>query len=227
MRARSGGRGVLAPIAILADHAHAGDSPRHPRPFEAGTAQGSDRRGEHRGLLAFSTRGPEKRQQARTPRVRAPTSQPSSMKHLSPEVLTADRHLSSMERLRLILEVCTLRLLVARMLRSGSDVRAAIGVLRRRVAEPQRMAADGAVAPLIDRLAWSSRTVLDRLPGDHPCLAQSLVLMCLLARRGVASRVVIGVRKDLPDGPLTAHAWVTVEGRAVSPPGDNEQLADL
>ncbi len=149
------------------------------------------------------------------------------MKYLSPEVLTADRRLSLMEKLRLVLEICALRLLVERMLRRRSDARATIEELRHRVAAPEPIDVDGAVGLLIDRLAWSSRTVLDGLPGTHPCLARSLVLTALLARRGVASRVVIGVSEDLPSGLLSAHAWVTVDGRPVSPPGANARLADL
>lgn len=149
------------------------------------------------------------------------------MKHLSDHVLAADRPLTAPERLRLILEVCALRLTVARILRGEPDPRAAVGALRRRVARPER---DQAAAPpdrLIARLAWGSRTVLERLPGDHRCLAQSLVLTGLLTRRGIGSRVVIGVRKVAPTEPMTAHAWVTVDGRAVSPAGDHAELVDL
>jgi hypothetical protein len=149
------------------------------------------------------------------------------MKHLPDHVLAADRPLTARERLRLILEVCALRLAVARIMRAEPDARAAVGALRRRVTRPQRPERAEPPERLIARLAWGSRTVLERLPGDHRCLAQSLVLTGLLTRRGIASRVVIGVRKVAPTEPMTAHAWVTVDGRAVSPPGEHAELVDL
>lgn len=148
------------------------------------------------------------------------------MTHLPAQALAADRRLTPLEQARLVLEVCALRLVVARILRREPDARAAVRELRRRVAHPE--SDDAAHSErLIARLAWSSRTVLERLPGDHRCLAQSLVLAALLSRRGITSRVVIGVRKDAHDGPLSAHAWVTVDGSAVSPPGDHARLVDL
>lgn len=149
------------------------------------------------------------------------------MKHLSARVLAAERPLSSPEKLRLILEVCALRFVVGRILRRQPDARAAVDELRHRVAERAPVEIKDPAGRLIDRLAWSSRTVLEHLPGDHRCLAQSLVLTALLTRRGVASRVVVGVRKAPPDDPLSGHAWVTVDGRAVSPPGNHAQLVEL
>lgn len=56
-----------------------------------------------------------------------------------------------------------------------------------------------------DRLARGVRRTLRLLPGDSRCLTQSLVLTRLLARRGRASRLVIGVS---PGQAFGAHAWV-------------------
>jgi hypothetical protein len=57
------------------------------------------------------------------------------------------------------------------------------------------------------------------LPGDTRCLRRSLVLTQLLARRGIAGRLVIGAR-TAPD--FLAHAWVEHEGIPVlSPEGDS------
>ena len=56
------------------------------------------------------------------------------------------------------------------------------------------------------------------LPGDTRCLRRSLVLLQLLARRGISATLVIGTRTE-PD--FLAHAWVEHEGQPVLPPGDD------
>lgn len=66
------------------------------------------------------------------------------------------------------------------------------------------------------RLARVTSRCLTPLPADSRCLAQSLVLMALMARRGVASALVIGVR---PGSDFGAHAWVEREGMPLLPSG--------
>ena len=66
------------------------------------------------------------------------------------------------------------------------------------------------------RLARASARCLTALPTDSRCLSQSLVLMALLARRGLASALVIGVR---PGSDFGAHAWVEREGLPLLPSG--------
>src|SRR5688500_11243078 len=58
---------------------------------------------------------------------------------------------------------------------------------------------------------------LAALPSDSRCLIRALVLARVLARRGVGSRVILGVR-SAPD--FTAHAWVEHRGRSLQPAGD-------
>jgi hypothetical protein len=55
------------------------------------------------------------------------------------------------------------------------------------------------------------------LPTDSRCLTRSLVLTGLLARRGIASSLIIGVR---PDPEFVAHAWVEYAGEPLLPPGE-------
>ena len=59
--------------------------------------------------------------------------------------------------------------------------------------------------------------LLSYLPGDTRCLARSLVLTRLLARRGIEAKLVIGAR-TAPE--FLAHAWVEHDGQAVLDPGD-------
>jgi hypothetical protein len=59
------------------------------------------------------------------------------------------------------------------------------------------------------RLGAAVGRVLSRLPADSRCLARSLVLTALLARRGIPSTLIIGVR-GAPD--FRGHAWVEYDG---------------
>lgn len=51
------------------------------------------------------------------------------------------------------------------------------------------------------------------------CLPQALTTWVLLRRRGIASAVCLGARRDR--GELRAHAWVEVDGRSLDEPGDS------
>ncbi len=67
------------------------------------------------------------------------------------------------------------------------------------------------------RLGWAVARTLKLMPGDTRCLARSLVLTRLLARRGIPAKLVIGARAD-PD--FLAHAWVEYDGQPVLSAGD-------
>jgi hypothetical protein len=66
-------------------------------------------------------------------------------------------------------------------------------------------------------LGWVVTKTLAHVPGDTRCLARSLVLTRLLARRGMPAKLVIGARGG-PD--FLAHAWVEHKGDPVLAPGD-------
>jgi hypothetical protein len=71
--------------------------------------------------------------------------------------------------------------------------------------------------------------VARRWPGGALCLQRSLVLLWLLRRRGVSSKLRIGVKKS-PEA-LLAHAWVEVAGQPIGDssgsPFHIEQFAPL
>jgi transglutaminase superfamily protein len=69
------------------------------------------------------------------------------------------------------------------------------------------------------RLGAIVMRVLALIPADSRCLARSLVLLGLLARRGVASTLVIGVRTEPA---FAAHAWIECDGEALLPSGNGE-----
>ncbi len=64
------------------------------------------------------------------------------------------------------------------------------------------------------RLAHPVRRTLDPLPWDSRCLMRSLVLLRMLARRGIACQLVLGVRAG---DAFAAHAWVEHEGQPLLP----------
>lgn len=66
------------------------------------------------------------------------------------------------------------------------------------------------------RLGRAVMRTLAMLPTDSRCLIRSLVLSRLLARRGISSTLVIGVRRD-PS--FLAHAWVERDAEPVLPVG--------
>jgi Transglutaminase-like superfamily len=61
------------------------------------------------------------------------------------------------------------------------------------------------------RLASAVVRTLQPLPRGSRCLTRSLVLVALLARRGVAGDLVIAVQPSAAAS-LDAHAWVEVDG---------------
>jgi hypothetical protein len=75
------------------------------------------------------------------------------------------------------------------------------------------------------RLGRAVRRTLSALPADSRCLMSSLVLTRLLAKRGIASELVISVQ---PGEKFGAHAWVEHNGAALLPPdGQDRRLTTL
>jgi hypothetical protein len=66
------------------------------------------------------------------------------------------------------------------------------------------------------RLAQVAIRTLEPLPTDSRCLMRSLVVLRMLARRGIDSRLVIGVQ---PGTTFQAHAWLEHDGGALLDPG--------
>ena len=75
------------------------------------------------------------------------------------------------------------------------------------------------------RLGGAVERILGAMPFDSRCLIRSLVLVRILARRGLASRVVLGVRAK-PS--FSAHAWVEYAGVPLLATGEEfERLAEM
>jgi Transglutaminase-like superfamily len=118
-------------------------------------------------------------------------------------------------RVRLAAEVVVAYVRAHRELRRA-PIEPAIAALRTDAAFPPP--ADGPdVLAEARRLGWIVARTLRLVPGDTRCLARSLVLTRLLARRGIAAKLVIAAKAD-PD--FLAHAWVECDGHPVLSPGD-------
>jgi len=76
------------------------------------------------------------------------------------------------------------------------------------------------------RLGRAVGRTLGAVPADARCLVRSLVLVEMLARRGIDAAFVLGVRTD---GDFEAHAWVEKGGVPLLPPfeGKYERLVEL
>jgi hypothetical protein len=119
------------------------------------------------------------------------------------------RNFSIAEKMALTVEISLSYLRVRWLMRRG-DFRATLAAVRRTDAAPS------SCAPLFpNRLGGIVEARLGLLPGDTRCLARSLVLVRLLARRGLSCTFVIGVRTE-PD--FGAHAWVELDGHPLLNP---------
>jgi hypothetical protein len=124
---------------------------------------------------------------------------------------------SPRERAGLAFEIVAAYLQARRELRRA-PIASVIETLRAE-SPPPETAPTRAAAQLEEarRLGWVVARTLKLMPGDTRCLARSLVLTRLLARRGISAKLVIGAQAA-PN--FLAHAWVECDGQPVLSPGD-------
>jgi hypothetical protein len=125
-----------------------------------------------------------------------------------------DRRLTNSERARLAFEIAAAYVRV-RWLLVRLDFKGSVAAARAAGAAPQPLdEASATVAGL--RLGSIVDRALGVIPFDSRCLIRSLVLTRLLARRGIDSTFVLGVRND-PQ--FVAHAWLERFGTPLLPTG--------
>lgn len=135
----------------------------------------------------------------------------------APVALPARRPSSPWQRARLGVEIVTTYARVRWDLRRSGLERALSRARSNAPAEPAVPDCDATQLGL--RLGRAVVRTLSPLPADSRCLMRSLVLGSLLARRGIDSKLVLGVH---PGETFAAHAWVEREGRALLDPGGSE-----
>jgi hypothetical protein len=118
-------------------------------------------------------------------------------------------------RLRLATEILFAYLHARRAMRRA-PLASVLAELRK---PPRRRPARRAQSSLVEArdLGVAVARTLAFVPGDTRCLARSLVLGALLARRGIPATLVIGAHAA-PS--FRAHAWVEHAGQPVLSPGD-------
>jgi Transglutaminase-like superfamily len=124
--------------------------------------------------------------------------------------------LSPPARARLVAEVVGAYAQARRELRRA-PIEEVVAALRADETQPAVAAAGPHMLREARRLGWIVARTLRWMPGDTRCLARSLVLTRLLARRGIPAKLVIGARAA-PE--FLAHAWVECDGQPVLSPGD-------
>lgn len=137
--------------------------------------------------------------------------------------LADSARLSPAARAAVLAEVVATRIEVALVQRRERDLRTILGGVRDESLRSAPPLAPPARDRVVERLAFAVAQVVSRLPGDGMCLSQSLVLSRLLARRGIVSVLVVGVRGTATD--FAAHAWVEVDERPVLETGTHTRLA--
>ena len=135
---------------------------------------------------------------------------------LTPVTPDGAKPLSPLEKVRLAGEIGATYLLAFVAMRAV-EIRDAVSRLRRCGATTRAVDVDPVTAGI--RLADAVSRTLAVMPTDRRCLIRSLVLVRLLARRGIPSALVIGTRTAPRFG---AHAWVEYDGTPLLPPGGPE-----
>ena len=64
------------------------------------------------------------------------------------------------------------------------------------------------------RLRWAIWAVARRLPLRTKCIEMAVCLHAMLRRRGIASTLHYGIRRD-DVGNLGAHVWLSIDGQVV------------
>jgi transglutaminase superfamily protein len=136
-----------------------------------------------------------------------------------PPLTIASRSLRARGRLMLIIEILVAYVPAWRLVRTNDLV--TMVTASRAVTPLQMELPSAAERELTLRLGRAVMRTLAVLPTDSRCLIRALVLSRLLARRGIGSTMVIGVRHD-PH--FLAHAWVERDAEAVLPAGRFERL---
>jgi len=83
--------------------------------------------------------------------------------------------------------------------------------ITRRIERPPRRRPPADAAAAVRRVTWAVDAAHRRLRWI-PCFAVAIAANRLLAWRGIASELWLGVRSH----PIGAHAWVVAEGRVVA-----------
>jgi hypothetical protein len=144
---------------------------------------------------------------------------------LAVPAVSSERRLAQIHRARLALEIVATYVTARRALKRAPIATVVAGLRRR---SRRSAATESAEDRLREarRLGRAVTRALKIMPGDTRCLMRALVLIRLLARRGIPAKLVIGAR-TAPS--FFAHAWVEHAGQPVLAAGDGlfDRLVEL
>jgi hypothetical protein len=131
---------------------------------------------------------------------------------------------AALERLRLAGEIVTAYVDARRLLRRR-PLPETVAALRQGAGDGRD--AGGEALPLARHLASATVRTITMLPADSRCLMRSLVLIRLMARRGLGSTLVLSVSPRRPR--FEAHAWIEHAGVPLLPaqPHGHEPIVRL
>jgi transglutaminase superfamily protein len=134
-----------------------------------------------------------------------------------------ERRLGLAHRVVLAVEIVATYINVRRLLRRHT-LPETVGALRGDA--PRETDADDATLDLGRHLAWATVRTISILPLDSRCLMRSLVLMQVLARRGMPATFVLSAA---PGPQFEAHAWIEYAGNPLLVPAgaDHRDLVRL
>jgi len=78
----------------------------------------------------------------------------------------------------------------------------------------------------VNRVTWAVHAASRYLPGAQTCLVQALATQRLLVRRGVSTRLLIGLTRASA-GVFEGHAWVESDGQIVMGKAGHERFVPL
>ncbi len=76
------------------------------------------------------------------------------------------------------------------------------------------------------KISWAIETAGRIVPAGENCLVRAIAGREMLARRGVGSRIRIGVAKNSPDL-LSAHAWLECGDKIITGEGEHRNYAAM
>src|SRR5260370_34094494 len=95
----------------------------------------------------------------------------------------------------------------------------------RRILQPVALRTD-ATLPDSARISWAVETAGRIVPSGKNCLVRAIAGREMLARRGVSSRIRLGIAKNSPDI-LKGHAWLECGDKIIPREDDHRTYAAI
>jgi len=95
----------------------------------------------------------------------------------------------------------------------------------RKILRPVMLRTD-ATPPDSEKISWAVETAGRIVPTGKNCLVRAIAGREMLARRGVSSRIRLGIAKNSPDI-LSGHAWLECGDKIITGEGEHRNYAAM